>query len=473
MRGSLNEFWQNWWVMGGYMNSATGQSLGTQFGKGWDVMFEYYRERPALLGAIITALVTVWASARDTTRPGNGLRVALVGWWVASWIEMWVSQRFSSHYYSVVAVPTLLLLASTAPYFWGNIKELFGRRAEALWRSQVAYRALFGAVMSVMVMMQAHDLTLAGTEAVARFRGTGAHAQFVRDTRSGESKTLRAVLDLVSTKQDPLLAWTMFPWTYLEFERVSATRFSWKSFMIGEIYLASTSPKYVLKDTWKWFDEDIAEAQPQVFVHPIEIKWTEGTPFEKYVNANFTKVYTTPVFHGSIERTRWSQMMSSANETTVSTDQLVDGTDAWSDETSIMRGDSAQPMNVLERSCQSFSLQATTAIAGERPAMRFTMTSVARPDRTWSLVLDGQRVQALAGEAVIHESPTTLRDGANIRLLVGAQSSAVVVDGVIAGAVSIDGGVTTSLTLDTDATEITNLRRGPADTLEGCADNTP
>lgn len=473
LRGSLNEFWQNWWVMGGYMNSATGQSLGTQFGKGWDVLFEYYRERPALLGAVITALVTVWAAARDTARPGHGLRLALVGWFVASWIEMWVSQRFSSHYYSVVAVPTLLLLASTAPYFWGNIKELLGRRAETLWRSKIAYRAVFSAVVSVLVVMQTHDLTLAGTEAVARFRGTGAHAQFVRDTRSGESKTLRAVLDLVSTKQDPLLAWTMFPWTYLEFERVSATRFSWKSFMIGEIYLASTSPKYVLKDTWKWFDQDIAEAKPQVFVHPIEIKWTEGTPFETYVNNNFVKVYTTPVFHASIERARWAAMMSLTNDTVVATEEIVADTDAWSDETSIMRGESAQPMQVLDRSCQSFSLQATTAIAGERPSLRFTMKSQARPDKTWSIVVDGQRAQALAGDALIHESPTVLRDGASVRLLVGAQSAAVVVDGVIVSAVSIDDDVTTSLTLDTDATEITNLRRGAADMLEGCADITP
>ena len=54
-------------------------------------------------------------------------------------------------------------------------------------------------------------------------------------------RTALAVLDLVSHDSDPLLVWTNDPWPYLNLKRVSATRFFYKRFLLGEIYLGRTS----------------------------------------------------------------------------------------------------------------------------------------------------------------------------------------------------------------------------------------
>ncbi len=46
----------------------------------------------------------------------------------------------------------------------------------------------------------------------------------------------------VSEPTDPVLMWTSFPWPYLNYDRVPATRYIWKNFLLGEIYLAESGP---------------------------------------------------------------------------------------------------------------------------------------------------------------------------------------------------------------------------------------
>ena len=64
------------------------------------------------------------------------------------------------------------------------------------------------------------------------------------------------------TSGDPLLAWTPYPWVYLNLRRVSATRYIWKSFLMGEIYLGNSGPEYVLPGTWEHFLDDVEATNP-------------------------------------------------------------------------------------------------------------------------------------------------------------------------------------------------------------------
>ena len=82
----------------------------------------------------------------------------------------------------------------------------------------------------------------------------------------GRTHMVRAALDLVSEPDDPLLMWTSYPWPYLNLHRVPATRYIWKNFLLGEIYLARSGPQYVLPGTWETFAADVERTDPTAFV---------------------------------------------------------------------------------------------------------------------------------------------------------------------------------------------------------------
>ena len=104
-----------------------------------------------------------------------------------------------------------------------------------------------------------------------------------------------AALDLVSEPDDPLLMWTSYPWPYLNLHRVPATRYIWKNFLLGEIYLARSGPQYVLPGTWETFAADVERTDPTAFVVEAVNPVVPGTPFDTLVDENFTTVYTDDV----------------------------------------------------------------------------------------------------------------------------------------------------------------------------------
>ena len=85
------------------------------------------------------------------------------------------------------------------------------------------------------------------------------------------------------------------PWPYLNLHRVPATRFIWKNFLLGEIYLARSGPQYVLPGTWETFAADVERTDPAAFVVETVNPVVPGTPFETLVDDNFTTVYTDDV----------------------------------------------------------------------------------------------------------------------------------------------------------------------------------
>jgi hypothetical protein len=129
-----------------------------------------------------------------------------------------------------------------------------------------------------------------GAHEASAFTSVRAHMEYLRAAENGDDRSFGAVLDVASKPNDPLLAWTLQTWPYLSYRRVAATRFIWKSFLAGEIWMGGTSSKYVLPHSWRWFAADVKQSRPAVFT-VFDAALPASSPFTDYVNKDFTPVY--------------------------------------------------------------------------------------------------------------------------------------------------------------------------------------
>ena len=134
-----------------------------------------------------------------------------------------------------------------------------------------------------------------GFREASAFQGVGDFDDRREQLLDGRTHMVRAALDLVSEPDDPLLMWTSYPWPYLNLHRVPATRYIWKNFLLGEIYLARSGPQYVLPGTWETFAADVERTDPTAFVVEAVNPVVPGTPFETLVDEKFTTVFTDDV----------------------------------------------------------------------------------------------------------------------------------------------------------------------------------
>ena len=283
IRGRFEEFWSGYWTYNVYQNEATGRSLANQFAYARDVILRYYRAWPVSFIVVVVFFAVTVALWRSMSRRQRIVQLGLAVWFLGAWTELILGQRYSTHYYSILAVPTALMAAAVLGHVFRMIVDVRGA-----FRTTVAWPLLAG-LLSIAAGGGGH-FTL-GLEAASSF--TSVRQLEVERTiaEPGRQRTVRAVLDLVSRPGDPLLAWTEYPWVYLEYRRVAATRWIWKSFMLGQIYLGRSSPAYVLPQTWSWFADDMAEADPAAFLEETALPVTPGTPFATYVDNGFEETY--------------------------------------------------------------------------------------------------------------------------------------------------------------------------------------
>ena len=112
LRGKFAEFWGGWWIYGRYQSSGLGRSLFGQFGLAWDEAYSYYRAWP------LSALTLVAgrgpgrrplapAAARPTGAAGRRRSLDR-----RRLDRLALAQRYSSHYFSILALPTWLAAAT-------------------------------------------------------------------------------------------------------------------------------------------------------------------------------------------------------------------------------------------------------------------------------------------------------------------------------------------------------------------------
>ncbi|MEO6570460.1 MAG: hypothetical protein ABIO83_02830 [Ilumatobacteraceae bacterium] len=411
--GPWRDFADGWWVYGRFMSSATGRSLGSQIDLGWTQLFEYYRDRPVLLITIQLWIVVTALRWRRLDRTQQGLRVVIGCWFLGAWTELAVSQRYSSHYFSVVAVPSILMIATLVGDIAPRVRPALDRRpAAALLPVMVA------AITLVAGGTSGFDV---GVEAASVVTDTHQFAQRRSVGIDGRTEMVAATLDVVSRDGDPLLMWTSYPWPYLDLHRVSATRYIWKSFLLGEIYLAGTSEDYVLPGTWERFESDLEHTDPTAFLVQSVNPVAPDTPFADAVAARFTTVFHDDVATLAL-RNDLAAWLTAPPVVDVRALVVADGSNV-----------------VADHSCTrlDLDLDVTDAIG-----VRFDFGDDDRAPTSIAVTLgvDAVSVESnrygRAGWSVRSEL-----DGASthLTLVAGARAALVAIDGRVTGAVTFDG----------------------------------
>ena len=483
LRGSFDEFWAGWWTYARFMNSGTGRSLGDQIGLGWSQLLGYAQARPELVVVVAAFVLLTWTQWRGLVGWERAAHVTLGVWLVAVWIELVVSQRYSSHYFSILAVPVVLMLGVMAAHVSkvvarpGSLPRPLDRLRTSPWAAVL--------VMTAVLATQAATPFWRGLEVAGSFGGFTDHAERREQGRGGAERSTRAVLDLVSDAGDPLLAWTMYPWTYLDQHRVPATRLSWKSFLLGEIYLGRSGPEYVLPQTWRWFAEDVTATDPAAFVTVTETPVVPGTPFSQFVSNGFEQVYPGPAIQVALRRDLLPDVVGPVEGATwFPSDappplwRLGAGSAEHPGATGV------EPLVLHESGC--VRIGADLELGGDDPAAApgVLVVRLVDLDGSWertTLAFDGTRGWS-ASDNVQFESvvlPAVAQDGMQdgtqgsgderrVAVVVGSRSAALVVDGTIVAAARLDGPVEVQVEASAGPVALTSMVVGAAPPGSGC-----
>ena len=427
--GPWQDFVDGYWTHARFMSTGTGRSLAQQLELGWDQFVDYYRQRPELVALLVAWLTVAAARFRSMSASVRGLHLAVVAWWIGAWVELVLSQRYSSHYFSVLAVPTIMLIAllvgDLAPLVRPAVR---GRPAFALLPLLVAY---------VTIEVGGRAGLDRGIDAVANVQSTDDFRARREIGVDGRTRMIRATLDLVSEEGDPLLIWTSYPWPYLNLERTSATRYIWKSFLLGEIYLGESGPEYVLPGTWERFADDLDATDPTAYyvesVNPID----PSTPFRTEVDARFTDMFV------------------GADATLGLRDDLATWLVEPAPDATPVPELPASPFSVSPDGC--VRVDGALALDAEAPLV-VDLTGRGGPAASLraSVVGEDVLVESRPGGAAgwAHRVPIG-DDPAPIRLVVGARSAVLVVAGQVAGAVAIEPG--TAVVITSGVRDLTEL----------------
>ncbi len=471
--GVFDEFWSSYWTYNTYQNAATGRSLANQLVYGRDVILRYYRSWPVSLVIVVVFFVITAALWRSFGRRERAIHLGLTVWFFGAWAELVAGQRYSSHYFSILAIPTALMAAAIA-----------GHAYRLLWREHGDFRSIaaWPLIASLLVIGAGggQHLTL-GLQAASGFSSVEQVADARRAAEPGKQRSVRAVMDLASAPGDPLLAWTEFPWVYLNYHRVSATRWIWKSFMLGQIYLGRSSPDYVLPRTWEWFADDVAESRPAVFLEEVALPVAAGTPFADYVNANFEPVYTNADNIVHIRRDiAESILRGEPGETFTPVAALGSSSNFEIGLGSASRAADIAPslVDVLELSNSRCIRISGTLVADPADAGSFLSFRFDRPDGS----ADNARLN-IAGDEVFSGNDTAIFDSNSLSgtglpgedlgehefaVVVGDRSAALVLDGVIRAAVRLDDQTRLSLEVREGGVLLDSLTRASAPASSGC-----
>ncbi len=415
LTGSWRPFVNGWWVYARFMSTGTGRSLSGQIDLGWDQLFEYYRDRPALAVLLQVWIVVSALRWRQLDAGQRSVRLLARVWFVAAWVELMLSQRYSSHYFSVLAVPTMMIIATLVGDVGSRWRVWLVRRtAITLLPLAVAIGTLYAGGREPFDIGVAAASAVDSTDDLERRRDAGI---------SGRTNMVRASLDLVSVDDDPLLMWTSFPWPYLYYDRVSATRYIWKSFLLGEIYLGNSGPQFVLPGTWQRFDADLARTDPTAFivesVNPVQA----DTPFAERVERDFTEVFVDDTLSLSYRNDLAHWLAEPAS--------------------------SGVPVDVdapfLTSSCVRIDAELSRSALFEEPLrweFGHSEQGTAAASIDVSVSSDGvvRAESNRLGVAGYTGASRLDRDGRLISVIVGARAAVVVIDGKIVGAVEVDAG---------------------------------
>jgi len=468
LRGSFPEFWASWWTYASYQSSGIGISTGQEIGRGWHNAYIYYQERPllfVLLLAFVVLTVVGWPNFGHKVRVTHA---ALLVWLAGGWFELITGQRYSTHYFVVIAAPTAMIAAALAGHAYTAVANV-----PRVTRTAITW-PLLAVLLSCYLSAGTGERLVSAASITSGFTSAKRGADLTRENQPGPNRSVQAVLDLVSRDQDPLLLYDDNQFLYDDYRRIPATRFQQRYFLIGSIYLGRTSPKYILHDTWKWFDEDLRQSNPAAFLETGEL---DSKPF-----ADFVKTHFEPAFDGDVgtvqlrDDVAQSVLHGATDRAWTPPDELDNGP-GWTAATG--RAAYAQSSVAMADDRLVIATQSCQRVEGrlddQHVVFHFEDCTAKQPelpiavDETTVTTRDANGGTLETTSIPQPEPPRRGRAPApTFALVVGARAAALVINGQIVGAVEVPAR--TKITVEPTASPVamSNLRVGPPPIGSGC-----
>jgi hypothetical protein len=454
LRGAWRPFWDGWWVYGRYMSSALGRSLIEQIGLGWHQFYVYSQSHaPAHLGVVGFLLMGVvrW---RQMSRVQRQLQVVLPLWWGAGWMELILTQRYSSHYFVVTTTPLVLICAGLAGHVV-TVLRLSGARTAR--RPLLPYLLLL-----LSIVWSGFGPIRSGVEAASNFRGIDRMAFQREQGRDGASRATQAVLDLVSRPDDPMLTWTNHPWPFLDFRRVSATRFIWKAFLMGEVYLGPTSTEYVLPGSWDLWAADVRASRPRVFLTDATFPVPTDNAAGALLESDFEPIFVTPTYSLAVLDSVAEELRDRESDEAMQLNPLGDWTVSG---TTVRYQATDEPLRLHLGDLQCRRIDAVWASGG---GMSFHFANADGVTEDLQITLSAGRAVARSSNVTFTNLPASLGDSRTVSLIVGRSVAMVLVDGKIVAALNLLSSTRVSLSSVGASLQLDDVGAGASPTGGQC-----
>ena len=464
--GNFRSFWASWWTYADYQNSGIGLSLGEQLSKGWHVAYSYYQHRPLLflvIALFVGYTLVAWQEFEHKTRV---VHITLLGWLLGGWFQLVTGERYSAHYFVVVAAPSAMIVAAFAGHacapllHWPKL-----RRTVSAWPLLALVLAFFLSAETAHRLIDASSLT-SGFTSVRR------GAELTRANQSPTHRSIQAVLDLVSRDQDPLLVYDDNQFIYRDYRRIPATRFQQRYFLVGSIYLGQTSKKYILAGSSRWFEDDMRQANPAAFLRtravdsPIVSQWVQGH-FEIAFRGKDGIIWLRNDVADSVLRTPisapWMPPAMPAPD---------QGWTVTADSAAFVKGTREMANDRITLAASACTSISGTAVArSDVSGVVFHFVDPTGHAAEAAIALDGAQASSRdANGAVLENRPTRATDVKSVpfSVVIGLRAAALVVGGRIVSAVDIPQHAMLTAEAMRSGLTLAHLQVGPSSVGSGC-----
>jgi hypothetical protein len=279
LRGSLPDFWAEWFTYNRYYTEAGGLSYVDQVRKGLTDFAGYYRRSPYKLMLLLAFL---FDAARRLRRGALvWLDVTLVAWWLAACLEVAAAQRFFDHYLILPFLPVVTMGCVLAAR-WGDELHVRLRPAAAI------------VPLVLVIMLSAKPLLRAGLEIMRHFRSPQQTMFEHVASLSPSNHRLRNFVLATSRPDDYVYAYTNHSWIYTDIDRTSATRYVEKRWLEGEIFWTGTDSDWILPRTRENWRADMRRTPPRLFITFSETPVPPGSPPAQLLSCAYRLIYREP-----------------------------------------------------------------------------------------------------------------------------------------------------------------------------------
>jgi hypothetical protein len=260
-------------------------------------------------------------------------------------------------------------------------------------------------------------------------------------------------------------------------KRVSASRFFYKRFLLGEIYLGRTSLAYVLPETWRWFAQDMRESNPIAYLRIGELAPPIGNPFASYVARNFDHVFPSTSLPLALRSDAAQQVLVGTTSrdwtgrppTVSHSGWKVRGASATYTEGPVASAN--DQLTLSSTSCFRLDGDISTDAARVPEHVVFRFDDNTGKSEQLNLKFEGATAVSSSNFVDFEREPTNLDADLQrvpFSLVVGRRSAALVIDGQVRAALLLPSSVTVKAQADTPSLGLSNLRVGSAPAGSGC-----